>query len=111
MIFMINLQIFLTGLIITSTFTGLTTEAVKKVLDEHNKTYQANTLAGIIALVLSICVGVGYVIAADIGFTTQAVTSLIALVFMSWLCSMVGYDKVIQTISQIKNTGKDDCDE
>lgn len=111
MINMINLQTFLTGLLVTSTLTGLTTEAVKKILTEYNKQYQANTLAGIVALVLSMGVGIGYVIATGTGFTTQIVSSLVALVFMSWLCAMVGYDKVVQTISQIKNIGKDDIDE
>ena len=108
---MINLQTFVTGLLVTSTLTGLATEAVKKILAEYNKQYQANTLAGIIATVLSVGVGIGYVAATGVGFTVQIVASLIALVFMSWLCAMVGYDKVIQTISQIKNVGKDDIDE
>lgn len=108
---MINLQTFLTGLLVTSTLTGLATEAVKKILTEYNKQYQANTLAGIVALVLSIGVGIGYIAVTNAAITAQVVIMLIALVFMSWLCAMVGYDKVIQTITQIKNTGKDDCDE
>lgn len=108
---MINLQTFLTGLLVTSTLTGLATEAVKKILTEYNKQYQANTLAGIVSLVLSVGVGIGYIAIGGIDVTAQVVTSLVALVFMSWLCAMVGYDKVIQTIGQIKNTGKDDCDE
>lgn len=108
---MINLQTFLMGLLATSTLTGLATEAIKNVLTEHNKRYHANTLAGIVALVLSVAIGSGYIVVSEIAFTTQTAVSLIALVFMSWLCAMVGYDKVIQTISQIKNTGKDDCDE
>ena len=111
MINMINLQTFLMGLLITSTFTGLATEAAKKVLDEHNKRYHANTLAGTVALVLSIATGFGYIAVTETTITSQVAVSLIALVFMSWLCAMVGYDKVIQTISQIKTTGKDDCDE
>lgn len=111
MINMVNLQTFITGLLITSTLTGLATEAVKKILTEYNKQYQANTLAGVIALLLSLGVGIGYVVVTGAGFTAQVVMSLISLVFMSWLCAMVGYDKVIQTITQIKNTGKDDCDE
>lgn len=108
---MINLQTFLTGLLVTSTLTGLATEAVKKILTEYNKQYQANTLAGIVALVLSIGVGIGYIAVTNAAITAQVVIMLIALVFMSWLCAMVGYDKVIQTITQIKNAGKDDCDE
>lgn len=111
MINMINLQTFLMGLLLVSTFTGLATEAMKNVLVEHNKPYHANTLAGIIALILSSATGIGYVVVTDIGFTAPAVMSIISLVFISWLCAMVGYDKVIQTISQIKNTGKDDIDE
>ncbi len=108
---MVNLQTFLMGVLITSALTGLATEAVKNILDEHNKRYHANTLAGVIALVLSTAIGIGYVAITGGGFTAQVVCSLVALVFMSWLCAMVGYDKVIQTISQIKNTGKDDFDE
>ena len=108
---MISLQTFLTGLLVTSTLTGLATEAVKKILTEYNKQYQANTLAGIVALVLSLGVGTGYIAVTSVALTAQVVIMLIALVFMSWLCAMVGYDKVIQTITQIKNVGKDDCDE
>lgn len=111
MINMVNLQTFITGLLATSTLTGLATEAVKKILTEYNKQYQANTLAGIIALVLSLSIGIGYAIVTDLAFTAPVVFSLIGLVFMSWLCAMVGYDKVIQTITQFKNTGKDDYDE
>ena len=108
---MINLQTFLTGILVTSTLTGLATEAVKNILSEYNKQYQANTLAGIVSLVLSAGIGIGYITVNGMDVTAQVVTSLIALVFLSWLCAMVGYDKVIQTISQIDNTGKDDSDE
>ena len=111
MINMVNLQTFLTGLLITSTLTGLATEAVKNILNEYNKQYQANTLAGIVSLLLSLGIGVGYVVVTNTGITAQVVITLISLVFMSWLCAMVGYDKVIQTITQIKHAGKDDCDE
>lgn len=111
MINMVNLQTFLTGLLITSTLTGLATEAVKNILNEYNKQYQANTLAGIVSLLLSLGIGVGYIVITSTTLTAQVVITLISLVFMSWLCAMVGYDKVVQTITQIKHTGKDDCDE
>ncbi|MBQ8829689.1 MAG: hypothetical protein IJ022_06320 [Burkholderiaceae bacterium] len=99
---MITLEIFLLGLLITSTLTGLVTEAVKNVFAEHNIKYRANTLAGIIALILSAAIGSGYIIMAGITFTAQIAVCLIAQVFMSWLCAMVGYDKVVQAISQFK---------
>lgn len=101
---MINFEIFLLGVLVTSVFTGLATEAVKKVLTEHNVTYRANTLAGIVALVLSSAIGFGYAILSDISFTSNTVVYWVALIFVSWLCAMVGYDKVIQAISQFKTT-------
>lgn len=105
---MIGFDTFLFGLLLTSTLTALVTEAIKIILVEHNVKYRANTLAGIVALVLSAGICVGYVNITGIGFTTQIVTCLVAQVFMSWLCAMVGYDKVIQAISQFKTNGKDE---
>lgn len=107
---MLTLQTFAIGLLVTSALTGLVTEAIKKILAEHNKTYHANSLAGIVSTVLSISIGSGYIVVSNLGFTSQNIVSLIALVFMSWLCSMVGYDKVLQTIEQIK-MGKSQGDE
>ena len=104
---MITLQTFLLGLLISSTFTSLATEAIKKILTENGKSYSANTLAGIVALVLSTALGVCYVLVNNSEFTIQIIICIVALVFMSWLCAMVGYDKVIQAISQFKTTGKE----
>lgn len=105
---MVNLETFLLGLLIVSALTGLVTEAIKKIIAERNATYRANTLAGLVSLVLSAVVGTGYILLSGIGFTTQVIVDLIALLFMSWLCAMVGYDKVMQTISQFKSQGKDE---
>lgn len=104
---MINFQTFLLGLLISSTLTGLATEAVKTILIENNKPYHANTLAGIVSMILSTMIGIAYVVMTAIPFTTQIIVCIVALVFMSWLCAMVGYDKVIQAISQFKTPGKD----
>lgn len=99
---MISLQVFMLGVLMTSTFTGLATEAIKTILTERGKKYYANSLAGVVSLVLSVAIGAGYVLMYNIGFTTQVLVYLAALVFISWLCAMVGYDKVVQTISQFK---------
>lgn len=103
---MINFEIFLLGLFVVSTLTGLFTEGVKKVLTELKVNYHSNLLAGIVAFVLAAGVGVGYILLAEVGFTTQSIVYLVALAFSSWLCSMVGYDKVVQVISQFKNIKK-----
>lgn len=99
---MVNLEIFLLGLLATSIATSLITEGIKIVLTEHNKTYHANTLAGIVAAVVACAIGTGYIVLTGIGFTTQAIVCIIALVVMGWVCAMVGYDKVIQAIGQFK---------
>lgn len=108
---MVNFETFLLGALIISTVTGLVTEAVKKILTEHKITYHANTLAGLIATILSAAMGVGYIMLSGVGFTSQTIIYLVILVFISWLCSMVGYDKVIQSIKQFKMDGKDDKNE
>ena len=99
---MISLHVFMLGVLITSTLTSLATEAVKKLLAEHSKNYYANTLAGIVSVILSAAIGIGYMMLSSISFTSQTIVYLIALVFISWLCAMVGYDKVVQAISQFK---------
>lgn len=105
---MVGYEVFLIGLLGVSVFTSLVTEGVKKILIEHNIAYRANTLAGIVATVLSAAIGGGYIIMADIELTSKVVVCWLALVATGWLCSMVGYDKVIQAIQQFKNTRKDD---
>ncbi len=102
------LEMLLLGLPICSTLTGLLTEGIKKLCEEHNRTYHSNTLAGIAAAVISLLVGIGYVLYTGTPITAQIICSVIALILLSWLCAMVGYDKVIQTISQFKTYGKDE---
>lgn len=95
---MISLETFLLALMIVSSGTGLVTEAIKKILAEHEVKYSPNTLAGIVATVLSIAIGVGYIVFTGTPFTAQVMVCLIALIVMGWLCAMVGYDKVVGQI-------------
>lgn len=97
-----SLSVFLMLLMLVSTLTGLATEAVKKWLQERGKTYYANALAGYVSAVISIAIGAAYIILAGAAINAQMAVYLIALVFLSWLSAMVGYDKVIQAISQFR---------
>ena len=101
---MISFDTFLLGLMVISTITGLATEAIKKIFTEHDVKYHANTLAGVVAMILSVAIGLGYVVIAEIDFSAKIIVYLVALVLSSWLCAMVGYDKVI---GMIKPTKKD----
>lgn len=100
---MITFDIFLLGVMGVGLITGLATQAIKSVLKEHNKTYHTNTLAGIVAVITSLLVGFGYVIVCDVALTSSVFVYMIALTIASWLGAMNGYDKIIQTILQIKN--------
>lgn len=44
----------------------------------------------------------GYIILTEAQINAKMAVYLIALVLLSWLASMVGYDKVIQAITQCK---------
>lgn len=99
-----SLEIFLLGLMIVSIFTGLFTEGIKLLLDEAKVKYHSNFLTGGVAVVLSSLVGAGYMILTDTQINEKMTVYLIALVLLSWLAAMVGYDKVIQAIAQLKRT-------
>lgn len=97
-----NLESMLLGLLIVSTLTGLTTESLKLLLADYGVQYKANALAGVVSLVLSVAVGVIYVTLMHLSWNADIIIYNVCLVFLSWLCAMVGYDKVIQSISQFK---------
>lgn len=99
---MMNFETFLLLLMIVSVLTGLVTEGIKKLLDEAKKPYRSNLLAGVVAVILSIAVDTGYMILTETLMNEKMAVILIALVLLSWLCAMIGYDKVIQAISQFK---------
>lgn len=93
-----TMQVFLMLLLIVSVLVSLTVEALKKML---NKTSE-NIMAAIVSVVISIVAGIFYCILAEVAFSAQIAVYLIALIFLSWLCAMLGYDKVIQALNQIK---------
>ncbi|HIY00818.1 MAG TPA: aminopeptidase [Candidatus Blautia faecipullorum] len=97
-----TMEYFLLLLMIVSVMTGLFTEAIKKLLDELQVGYCSNVLAGIVAVILACVVDAGYVIMIDAVLNSKMAVILIALVLLSWLIAMVGYDKVIQAISQFR---------
>lgn len=105
---MISFEIFLAGLFLTSILTSLTTEATKKILTEFNVIYRSNILAGVAAIIISVGTCVSYVLCNNIGFASNTIIYIVLHAFMSWLCAMLGYDKVIQTIKQFKVTNKED---
>ena len=97
-----TVETLLIALVTISSLSALVAEAIKKILDEHNKTYRTNTLVGICALVVSIIVAALYIMYTGTIVTMSIIASIIAITLLSWLCAMVGYDKVIQALTQFK---------
>lgn len=95
-------DVFLFCLLAASVLTGLVTQGIKILLEEWNVAYKANTLAGIVALVVGGGIGAIYMVAMEAAWNTKMAVCLIALVLLSWLCAMLGYDKVSQAIDQFR---------
>lgn len=99
---MVTFEVFLAGLLLVSMLTSLVTEAIKKLMSEYEAKPKSNTLAAIAATVLSVLLGIGYGLMTNADFNVQYVISVLALSFLSWLCSMVGYDKVVAILQSLK---------
>lgn len=95
-------ELFIGGLFFISVLTTLTVEGIKKTLDEQGKKYKSNLLAGLVATFLSFAGVVFYYFYYDITFNAKSIIVWISFVFLSWLCSMIGFDKVKQLINQGK---------
>lgn len=95
-------EFLIVALVAVSLFTSLATEGIKKLLDEAHIKYASNLLVSIVAVVLTIAASVGYIIYTGEVVTGKIIVEIIAMVFLSFLAATCGYDKVLQTIAQIK---------
>lgn len=96
-----NTATFLFLLAAFSTITGLVVECVKKVAtDKANMSW--NIIALIVALIVGGCGCVIYYQLNGIPFTANNIIYAVLMGFASALSSTLGYDKVKQSILQIK---------
>lgn len=97
-----NIEIFVCLLAIFAAATSLITEGVKKTLEACSVKYASN----IIVLIVSILVGgigsFSFFMWKGYDLNTNALIWIILMTIANWLGSMVGYDKVVQTITQVK---------
>lgn len=92
-----------TALLVVSLLTNLIVEGVKKLLNESGKNYSSNVLAAILSIVLSCGVCIVYLIMNDISFSMKIGVEIAVLMYLGFLVSTVGYDKVLQMLKQIQN--------
>jgi hypothetical protein len=101
---MIDVSTFLFLVTIFSIVTSLFTEALKKAIGEK---IAANILVAIVSLVVGIGGGAIAYTLLDISFAINKNIVVLILFFpIDWLCAMLGYDKVMQTIAQILGNKK-----
>ena len=94
-----------TALLIVSLLTNATVEGIKKLLNGANINYSSNLLAAITSMAIALAVSSIYLIMNDISFTVKVGVEVIVLMYLSFLTSTVGYDKVVQMIGQIRMKG------
>jgi len=101
-----TLELFIILLAVFSAFTSLFTEAVQSFLDELKIKYASNLVVlGASMFVAGIGTACVYLF-LGIPWTIINLVCLFLMVIANWLVSMLGYDKVMQAITQLKGTGE-----
>ena len=98
-----TVEAFLALMLTCAIVTSLVTEAVKMFLDSVNVKYVSN----VVVLIISVVVGgaistIHCMMNLDLQLNNQIVFTAIVIV-ANWLVAMLGYDKIIQTITQFKS--------
>lgn len=100
-----------TGLLIVSLVTNLTVEGIKKLLEGTKVKYSSNVLAAILSVIIACAVCVIYLIMTDTIFTLKIGVEVVVLMYLGFLVSTVGHDKVVQMIKQIQVVKEDHSNE
>ena len=98
--------LFLQILFASSIVTALITEAIKKIFTIK----KSNLVAFIVSVVVGVGASVVYYILKGIDFSALNIVFILLEVLGSWLCAMLGYDKVKQAIEQIIDGKTDNND-
>jgi len=101
-----TISLFLTLIVTLATAVSLLTEAVKKSFEGTKIKYSSN----VVVLIVSVIVGIGGTALTymflGIPFTTLNIICMVLMAAAVWIGSMLGYDKVLQMIEQIKTIKK-----
>ncbi len=103
-----TITLFISILTVGAAITTLLTEAIKKAYENAKKPYSAN----IIALVNAIIVGAGgtsvtYML-TGVDWTVNNIICMALMVLSVWMGSMLGFDKVLQLVNQVKDIKKNE---
>ncbi len=96
-------EVFMMLVFAFSIITSLFVESGKKFLDSLKVNYASNILVFCVAVLVG---GFGtsfFYMWNDIAFTATNIISIFLMICANWLVAMLGYDKVMQAITQLKN--------
>lgn len=93
-----------TALLIVSLLTNLTVEGVKKLLDETPIKYSSNVLAAVFAVIIAGVTCAIYMIMEEVPFDLKIGVQIVVVMYLGFLISTVGYDKIMQTVMQIQQS-------
>lgn len=101
-----TITLFMALIVVLAIAVSLLTEAVKKFFEGTKVNYSSN----VVVLIISIIVGIGGTamayISLGIAFTPPNIICMVLMAVAVWVGSMLGYDKVLQMVEQIKNIKK-----
>lgn len=93
-----TIEIFLFLFTIGSLISSLLTEAIKKM----DLNLSVNIIALIDAMVVGFLGTIAFYLIMGIVWTPTNIVCIFLMTFCIWIGSMIGYDKVMQTIAQLK---------
>lgn len=97
-----NVTLFIALLTMFSTITGVVTEGCKKLLNGTTINYSSNILAFVVACIVGVGGTAIYYVLNSMDFNTTNIVCMVLMGFATSIGAMIGYDKVVQTIVQLK---------
>lgn len=95
-------EVFMLLLTAFSIITSLFVEATKKLLNSLKVNYASNILVLCIAVLVGGFGTAFFYVWNDIAWTAANIICIFLMICANWLVSMLGYDKVVQAITQLK---------
>ena len=97
-----SISFIMTAILAVALVTNLTVEGIKKLLDETEIKYSSNLLAAIMSVIIAAVLSAMYLVMSDMSVTPKIIVQIVVIMYLSFLASTVGYDKVIQMLEQLK---------
>ena len=102
------INFYIIMLTICATVSSLVTEAIKITCKRAGKQWSSNLIALIDAVFVGGGVPIVVYIYNDVPFTGKNILTIVCLIFLTWIGSTIGFDKVKQMFLQIKGKEKEE---